>query len=459
MYDYDLFVIGAGSGGVRASRIASSLGANVAIAEEYRVGGTCVIRGCVPKKLMVFASHFAEDFEDAEGFGWTVGKSSFSWKKLIANKDVEIDRLNGLYLNTLSNAGVDLKMGRATLKDAHTVSVGEETFTAETILVAVGGKPFKPEFPGAELTITSNEAFHLDDLPKRVLVSGAGFIAVEFAGIFNGLGSDVSLIYRRDKVLRGFDEDLRDRLGAIMADKGVTFHYNANIQSVEKRDTGLLVTFDTGEAYEYDTVMLATGRVPMVDGLGLESAGVELAYNGAIPVDDYSKTNVDNIYAVGDVTNRINLTPVAIKEGHAFALTKYGNQPTSPQHDNVASAVFSQPPIGTIGLTEFEASEKFHKVEVYISDYKPMRYTLAGREERAMIKMLVDGESRRVVGAHMIGVDAPEIIQGIAIAIKNGLTKDQFDSTVAIHPSSAEEFVLMPTPKRIVGNDPAEIKT
>lgn len=448
MYDYDLFVIGAGSGGVRASRIASSFGAKVAIAEEYRVGGTCVIRGCVPKKLMVFASHFAEDFEDAEGFGWTVGESTFSWKKLIANKDVEIDRLNGLYINTLNNAGVDLKMGRATLVDAHTVKVGDKTFTAETILVAVGGKPFKPEFKGAELTITSNEAFHLDDLPKRVLVSGAGFIAVEFAGIFNGLGSITSVTYRRDKVLRGFDEDLRNKLSSIMAEKGIKFHYNTNIQSVEKRDTGLLVTFDNGETQEYDLVMLATGRIPMTDSLGLENVGVTIDKNDAIVVDDYSKTNVDNIYAVGDVTNRINLTPVAIKEGHAFALTKYGKTPTSPEHDNVASAVFSQPPIGTIGLTEEEAAEKYSKVEVYQSDYKPMRYTLAGREERAMIKMLVDAESRKVVGAHMIGPDAPEIIQGIAIAIKNGLTKDQFDSTVAIHPSSAEEFVLMPTPKR-----------
>lgn len=443
MYDYDLFVIGAGSGGVRASRISSSFGAKVAIAEEYRFGGTCVIRGCVPKKLMVYASHFSEDFKDAEGFGWTVGPSSFSWAKLIENKDREIARLEELYKTTLANAGVETFAERAIIEDAHTIRMGDKTVTAETILVATGGGPFKPDFPGNEHTITSNEAFQLEDLPARVLVKGAGFIAVEFAGIFNGLGSEVEVIYRKDKLLRGFDDDLRVRLGLALESKGINIHYGANISSIDKRDTGLHVTFDNGFEAEYDCVMIATGRKPHTGGLGLENIGVELAPNGAIKVDEYSRTNIPNIYAVGDVTDRINLTPVAIKEGHAFARTLYDNTPISPEHDNVPSAVFSQPPIGTIGPTEEEAILKYGDVDVYVSDFKPMRNTLAGRDERAFVKMIVDQKTGKVIAAHMIGQDAPEIIQGVAIAIKNGLTKEQFDQTVAIHPSSAEEFVLM----------------
>jgi glutathione reductase (NADPH) len=444
MFDYDLFVIGAGSGGVRAARISAGFGARVAVAEDYRVGGTCVIRGCVPKKLLVYAAHFAEEFEDAKGFGWSVGESSFDWNALIAAKDKEIDRLNGLYINTLENAGVKIFEARASLKDEHTILLADGgEVTAETILVATGGAPYTPDFPGSELAISSNEAFHLEELPKRILISGAGYIAVEFAGIFNGMGSIVEIVYRRDKVLRGFDEDLRDHLGAAMAAKGIGFRFNSVVTAIEKWNDGLHVSFDDGSEGVYDTVMFATGRHANTGGLGLEQAGVKLKANGAVRVDEYSKTSAANIYAVGDVTDRIALTPVAIKEGHAFALSIYGGAPQSAAHDNVASAVFSQPPIATVGPTEDEARMEFGAIDVYESFFKPMKYTLAGRDERALIKMLVDPKSDRVIAAHMIGPDAPEIIQGVAIAIKNGLTKAQFDSTVAIHPSSAEEFVLM----------------
>ncbi|MGY8985779.1 MAG: glutathione-disulfide reductase [Sphingomonadales bacterium] len=443
MYDYDLFVIGAGSGGVRASRIASSLGAKVAIAEEYRFGGTCVIRGCVPKKLMVFASHFSENFKDAEGFGWVVGESRFSWPKLIKNKDREIDRLESIYKQILGNANVKTFNCRATIKDEHTLQVGDKVVTAETILVATGGAPNMPNIPGVKFAISSNEAFHLEDLPPRVLISGAGFIAVEFAGIFNGLGSNVEVVYRGDKLLRGFDEDLRNRLGLALSSKGVNIRYNAKIVNIVKKDTGLFVSFDNGENQEYDCVMFAIGRNPNTSGLGLENTGVKLQKNGAIFVDGFSRTNISNIYAVGDVTSRVNLTPVAIKEGNAFAQTLYGNNPISPEHDNVPSAVFSQPPIGTVGPTEGMAKANYGALDIYVSDFKPMRNTLAERDERAFVKLIVDQASQKVLAAHMIGEDAPEIIQGVAIAIKNGLTKQQFDNTLAIHPSSAEEFVLM----------------
>ncbi len=446
MFDFDLFVIGAGSGGVRAGRIASGLGARVAIAEEYRVGGTCVIRGCVPKKLFVYASHFAQDFEDAAGFGWQIGERSFSWQTLIANKDKEIDRLNGLYVTTLKNAGVTTFNERATIKDKNTVVLADgKEVSAEKILIATGGTPFKPDIPGIEHAITSNEAFHLDEFPKRVLVSGAGYIAVEFAAIFNGLGANVELAYRRDMVLRGFDDDLRSRLEHEMKSQGIKVHLHTQIDKIEKCEDGLNVTFHHGDVSQFDAVFYATGRTPNTAGLGLENAGVKLAANGSIPVNEYSRTNVPNIFAVGDVTDRIALTPVAIKEGHAFALTEYANNPTSAEHDNVASAVFSQPPIATVGPTETEAKEKYGEIDVYVSDFKPMKYTLGGRDERAFIKMIVDPKTDKVIAAHMIGPDAPEIIQGVAIAVKNGLTKAQFDSTVAIHPSSAEEFVLMST--------------
>ncbi len=443
MYDYDLFVIGAGSGGVRAGRITASLGARVAVAEEYRVGGTCVIRGCVPKKLLVYASHFSEEFEDAAGFGWQVGESKFDWKTLIANKDREIDRLNGLYISTLKNAGVETFEGRAVLKDPHTVEVAGQTVTARYILIATGGWPNMPDIPGIEHAITSNEAFHLEEFPKRVMVLGGGYVAVEFAGIFNGLGSETTLVYRKDKVLRGFDDDIRGRLDIEMRRKGVNIVYNTVVEKIEKQADGLKVTLKNGESCVVDQVMFAIGRSPSTKGLGLEEAGVKLSDNGAVIVDDYSRSSADHIYAVGDVTDRIALTPVAIKEGHAFALTVFGGQPVSPQHDNVASAVFSQPPIATVGLTETEAREKYGEIDVYVSDFKPMKYTLPGREERAFAKLIADRKTGRVIGAHMIGPDAPEIIQGIAIAVKAGLKKADFDATVAIHPSSAEEFVLM----------------
>lgn len=443
MADFDLFVIGAGSGGVRAARIAAEHGARVGIAEEYRVGGTCVIRGCIPKKLLVYASHFSEDFEAAADFGWTVPEASFDWQKLIAAKDKEIDRLNGLYLKTLENNKVTLHQARARLLDKNTVEVAGEKITADTILIATGAAPFVPEFPGSEFTITSNEAFHLEKLPKRILVSGAGYIAVEFAGIFNGLGSEVTIVYRRDRVLRGFDEDLRDRLTEAMTKRGISFIFQTVIKEIKKTSNGLKVTFSDGEEGEFDAVLCALGRLPNTKGLGLEAAGVALAENGAVKVDEYSKSSVDGIYAVGDVTDRINLTPVAIKEGHAFALTKFAGIPTSPEHDNVASAVFSQPPIATVGLSEAAARKKYPEIEVYTSEFRPLKQTLGDRVEKTFIKMLTDKTTGVVIGIHMIGPDAAEIIQGAAIAVKNGLTKAQFDATVAIHPTTAEELVLL----------------
>lgn len=444
-YDYDLFVIGAGSGGVRASRIASGFGAKVAVAEEYRVGGTCVIRGCVPKKLLVYASHFSEDFETARGFGWDVGETSFDWKTLIARKDAEIDRLNGLYINTLDGAGVDIINGRAVIEGPNQVRVGDNTYTAKTILVAVGGWPSLPDVPGIEHAITSNEALHLEDQPKEIVIVGGGYIAVEFAGIFAGMGSKVTQLYRGDQILRGFDSDLRSRLADEMRKKHIDVRTELNITSIVKGDDGLTLTLTDGTTMRTDAVMYATGRSPNTKGLGLEAAGVDLAKNGAIKVDAYGKTNVDSIYAVGDVTDRVQLTPVAIKEGHAFALTVFGGKPTSPEHDAIPTAVFSQPPIGTVGLSEEQAREKYGDIAVFVSDFRPMKHTLGGSDERAFTKLIVDRASDKVVGAHMLGLDAAEIIQGIGIAVKAGLTKAQFDETVAVHPSSAEEFVLMRT--------------
>ncbi len=446
-FDYDLFVIGAGSGGVRASRIAAGFGARVAVAEEFRVGGTCVIRGCVPKKLLVYASHFSEDFEMAKGFGWRVGETSFDWKTLIARKDAEIDRLNGLYIKTLEGAGVEILNGRATVTGPNSVEIDGKEITAKTILVAVGGWPQMPDVPGIEYAISSNEALHLGEQPKRIVIVGGGYIAVEFAGIFRGMGSEVIQLYRSEQILRGFDDDLRDRLATEMRGKGIDLRTNTNVTKIEKSSTGVVLTLTDGSTLEADAVMYATGRTPKTEGLGLEVAGVELAKGGAVKVDAYGKTNVDSIYAVGDVTDRVQLTPVAIKEGHAFALTVFGNAPTSPEHDAVPSAVFSQPPIGTVGLSETEAKAKYDAVEVYTSDFRPMKHTLGGSDERAFTKLIVDKTTDKVIGAHMIGADAAEIIQGIGIAVKAGLTKAQFDTTVAVHPSSAEEFVLMRTPR------------
>ncbi len=442
-FDYDLFVIGAGSGGVRASRISASYGAKVAVAEEYRVGGTCVIRGCVPKKLLVYASHFSEDFHLAEGFGWTVGERKFDWKTLIARKDAEIDRLNGLYINTLNGAGVEVIHGRATVEGPNTVRVGDKTYTAKKILVAVGGWPSMPDVPGIEHAMTSNEALHFEEQPKRIVVVGGGYIAVEFAGIFNGMGSEVIQLYRGEQILRGFDDDLRERLAREMTGKGIDLRLGTNITNIEKTDGGVRLTLTDGSTLDADAVMYATGRVPKTEGLGLEKAGVEMDRSGAVKVDAYSRSNVESIFAVGDVTNRVQLTPVAIKEGHAFALTEFGGVEQSAEHDAIPSAVFSQPPIGTVGLSEAQAREKYGEIEVFTSDFKPMKHTIGGSEERAFTKLIVDKATDVVVGAHMIGIDAAEIIQGIGIAVKAGLTKAQFDSTVAVHPSSAEEFVLM----------------
>ncbi|TXH34156.1 MAG: glutathione-disulfide reductase [Rhodospirillaceae bacterium] len=446
-FDFDLFVIGAGSGGVRASRMASSYGAKVAIAEESRVGGTCVIRGCVPKKLMVYAAHFHEDFADAAGYGWSLGEAHFDWKTLIANKDREIDRLNGIYKKLLAGSNVELIEERAVLVDRHTVAVGGKQITARNILIAVGGWPQKPDLPGIEHAITSNETFHLPDLPHRVVVVGGGYIAVEFAGIFNGLGAKVTQLYRGEQILRGFDDDLRHFLADELRKKGIDIRVNSDVAAIEKTAGGYRVTLEHGAAIEADCILYATGRRPKTDGLGLGAAGVELGKDGAVKVDAYSKTSIDNIHAIGDCTNRVNLTPVAIKEGMAYADTVFGNKPWPMDHTTIASAVFSQPPVGTVGLTEAEARRQYGAVDIYKANFKPLKHTLSGRDERTLMKLVVDRASQIVLGAHMAGLDAAEIIQAIAIAVKMRATKAQFDQTVAIHPTAAEEFVTMRVPE------------
>ncbi len=441
--DYDFFVIGGGSGGVRAARIAGGHGAKVAVAEERYLGGTCVNVGCVPKKLLVYASHFGEDFEDAAGFGWTVGERRFDWARLIANKNSEIGRLNEVYARMLGGSVVEVFDGHAHLVDAHTVAIGEQNYSAEYILVAVGGWPVKPDVPGAEHAITSNEAFFLDGLPERVVVAGGGYVAVEFAGIFHGLGARVTQLYRGPMFLRGFDEDVRATLAEEMAKKCVELRFNATIAGIEQADGALRATLEDGATIDADCIMYATGRAPLTANVGLENAGVALNAKGAIVVDEYSKTSVDNIYAVGDVTDRVNLTPVAIKEGHAVADTVFGGAPTRADHADVPSAVFSQPSIGMVGLTEAQARETYGAVDVYRSHFRAMKHTLSGRDEKTLMKLIVDRASDRVVGVHMVGPDAGEIIQGIGIAVKCGATKAQFDATVGIHPTSAEEFVTM----------------
>jgi glutathione reductase (NADPH) len=460
-YDYDLFVIGAGSGGTRASRIAASFGARVAVAEHHRAGGTCVIRGCVPKKLLVYASHFREDFEDAHGYGWSVGEPAFSWRTLIANKNVEIARLERVYEGLIEKAGAQLLRGTARVVGPNAVELDGKRITARYILVATGGWPFKPNVPGVEHCITSNEAFELPEQPKRILVVGGSYIAVEFAGIFRGLGSDVTLSYRGERILRGFDEDVRAHVQEEMAKKGVRFLLRSVVAGVERDVRGALVArFAEGHApIEVDAVMYATGRLPNTRDLGLREAGVELGENREVVVDRFSASSVPSIYAVGDVTDRIALTPVAIKEGHAVALTLFGNQPTAVDHMDVPSAVFSQPPVGTVGFTEAEAKERFHELEIYKSTFRPLKHTLSGRDERTMMKLIVDSASKRVVGAHMVGADAPEIIQGIGIAVKAGLTKAQFDATVGIHPTAAEELVTMRDKTVVVGHGRAAAKS
>ncbi|PJI43306.1 glutathione-disulfide reductase [Ferrovibrio sp.] len=443
-YDFDLFVIGGGSGGVRAGRISGGYGARVAVAEEYRYGGTCVIRGCVPKKLLVYGSQFAHDFEDAAGFGWTVGETRFDWATMIANKDKEIARLEGIYRKLFENAGARTFDGRATLKDAHTVLIGDKSVTADKILIATGGHPVKPAVPGAELMITSNEAFHLKEQPKRIVIVGGGYIALEFAGIFNGFGSRVTLLYRGEQILRGFDEDIRSHLAGEIGKSGIDLRCKTDLTKIEKtKDGALLVHLTDGSTLEVDAVLAATGRKPNTGGLGLEVVGVRTDAEGAVVVNEYSRSSVENVYAVGDVTNRINLTPVAIREGHCFADTVFGKKPRSPDHADVPAAVFSQPPVGTIGLSETDARAKYGEVDVYRTSFRPLKATISGRDERVMMKLVVDAKTDRVVGAHMVGEDAGEIMQGLAIAIKAGAKKADFDATIGIHPTAAEEFVTM----------------
>ena len=448
MPDVELFVIGAGSGGVRAARIAAGYGASVMIAEEYRVGGTCVIRGCVPKKLLVYASRFADEFEDAAGYGWSVGEPTFDWPTLIANKDREIDRLELAYTTNLERAKVAIAKSRAEMVDANTVRlVADGTIVrAKHILIATGAAPsLGKEIEGCEHVISSNEAFHLKELPKRVLIQGGGYIAVEFAGIFNGLGSQVTLVYRGDNILRGFDDDLRAHLRAEMEKRGIKIITKHIVEGIEKVDHGLCVEL-SGPGHDevvVDQVMFATGRRPNVKGLGLEAAGVKLGKTGGIEVDAYSQTSVPNIYAIGDVTDRIALTPVAIREGHAFADTVFGKRPTKVDHTNVPTAVFSEPECGVIGLTEAQACRELARVDIYKSSFRPMKATLAGRDTRTFMKLVVDGSTDRVVGCHIVGPDAGEMIQLIGIAVKMKATKADFDAVMAVHPTAAEELVTM----------------
>jgi len=444
-YDYDLFVIGAGSGGVRASRVAASYGARVAVAEEHRVGGTCVIRGCVPKKLLVYGSHFAEELQDAAHYGWSVAGMSFDWPTLRDTVLRDVDRLNAAYMQTLENNRVEHFLERATIVGPHAVRLASgREITAGHILVAVGAWPVVPDFPGNEHCITSNEVFHLETLPRRIVIQGAGYIAMEFAGIFNALGCEVTVVNRSDQILRGYDETLRDRLLQISMARGIDYKFNCPIRQVEKQDDGsFLVTIGDRSPIPADAVLVATGRRPKTAGLGLEAVGIETGPNGAIPVDEYNRTSCPSIYAVGDVTDRVQLTPVAIREGHAFADTVFGKSPRTIDYACIPSAVFSQPPLAGVGLTEGQARMAYGNVKVFTSDFRPMKNVFAGRMERGLYKLVVDANTDRVLGVHMIGPDSPEILQAAAIAVKAGLTKAQFDDTVAIHPSMAEELVLM----------------
>ena len=453
-YDYDLFVIGAGSGGVRAARIAALAGAKVAIAEEYRIGGTCVIRGCVPKKLLVFGADYQQLLADAPGYGWTV-QSSFSWPRLRDRVQEEVTRLSGIYLSNLAKAGVTAFEERAELVDAHRVKLkksGSE-FTAERILIATGGAPYLPEgLPGVELAITSNEAFHLPELPRRALIVGGGYIALEFANIFAGLGSETRILHRGDQMLRGFDQDIRAHVHVETERAGIQLKMKATVAKLEKSAGGITATLSTGETLDADVVLFATGRRPNTGGLGLERVGVKLDSEGAVIVDEYSQSSVENIYAIGDVTNRTNLTPVAIRDGHAFADTVYNKRPTPVDHAAVASAVFGRPPVGTVGLCEADARRSRKSVDIYRTSFRPMRTVFAGNETRTLMKLVVDGETDKVLGVHIAGDDAAEMIQLAAIAVKAGITKKQWDSTMAVHPTAAEELVLMREKVPAAGN-------
>jgi glutathione reductase (NADPH) len=445
-FDYDLFVIGAGSGGVRAARMAASLGARVAVAEDRYLGGTCVNVGCIPKKLLVYASHFRDEFEDAAGFGWTVKPEHFDWEKLIGNKNKEILRLNGIYESLISNAGAKLFDGRATLVDPHTVSVNGQKITAERILVAVGGWPFVPDIPGKEHAITSNEAFFLPELPRRVVVVGGGYIAVEFAGIFNGLGSEVTQAYRGPLFLRGFDDDVREFLAQEIPKKGVNLKFDIDIAKITKQGLELLIEYTDGSTMACDAIMYATGRRPLTADLGLEETGIEQNANGAIVVNERYQTNVESVFAIGDVTDRINLTPVALAEAMSFVWDLYSDGGKEVGYEFVPSAVFSQPNLASVGYTESEAREKFGAITVYRSSFTALKHTISGSDEKTLMKLIVDDASDRVIGVHMVGPEAGEIIQGIAIALKAGATKSIFDQTIGIHPTAAEEFVTMREP-------------
>ena len=450
-YDFDMFTIGAGSGGVASSRRAASYGARVAICEDSRVGGTCVIRGCVPKKLLVYGAQFADAFAEAAGFGWTVAPPVHDWASLIAAKNREIDRLEGVYRDLLKNSGVRLIEGRGRLVDPHTVEIDGKRYTAANILVATGGHPVLPAVPGVEHAITSNEALDLPALPRRIVIVGGGYIAVEFAGIFKGLGAEVCLVIRGEELLGGFDDDIRVCLAQELRQRGIEIRARTEITRIDQRDHGFDLTTAQGDTLSADLVMYATGRRPNTRGMGLEEAGVKLDGERAVVVDGWSRSSVPHVYAVGDVTDRLNLTPVAIAEGRALAETLFNDNPIQIDHTNVATAVFSQPPVGTVGLTEREARQRHGAVDIYRTRFRPMKHTLSGREERTMMKLVVDRLSDRVLGCHMLGADAPEIIQGLAIALKCGATKRQFDQTIGIHPTAAEEFVTMrdklPEPK------------
>jgi glutathione reductase (NADPH) len=445
MADFDLFVIGAGSGGVRASRVAAAYGARVAVAEEHKVGGTCVIRGCVPKKLLVYGAHFAEDLDDAAMFGWDVPEKRFDWAVLRDNVLGEVCRLEEAYTETLTNHDVTIFKERATLVGANAVQLASgKTVTAEKILIATGARPLMPDLPGIEHAISSNETFHLEKLPKRILIAGGGYIANEFAGIFHQFGSHVTLVNRSDVILRGYDQQIVDRLLQISIRKGIDFKFNATIEEVERRENGSLHVRMTGcDNIEADEVLFAVGRRPNVEDLGCEIAGVELAERGQIKVDDDSRTSVPSIFAVGDVTDRVQLTPVAIREGQAFADTFFGKKPHQVDYDCIPSAVFSHPPLASVGMTEGQARNRLGAVKTFVSDFRPMKHVLAGRNERSLYKLVLDGETDRVVGIHMIGPDAPEILQAAAVAVKARLKKADFDATVALHPTMAEELVLM----------------
>jgi glutathione reductase (NADPH) len=444
--DFDLFVIGGGSGGVACARRAAEYGARVALAEPDRLGGTCVHRGCIPKKLLVYASHFAEDFEDAAAYGWTVEGARFDWPTLIANKDRELDRLNGVYRKLLLDVGVTVLPDRAVVTGPTSVAVGGRTIAAKRIVIATGGRPQRPEIPGAHHAITSDEIFHLPSLPSRVVIVGGGYIALEFAGILNGLGAATTLLYRGEMILRGFDGDIRAGVADGLRAKGVEVRLEENVERIEAYGGCLRATTTRGQVLEVDQVLMATGRSPNTHGLGLREAGVELARNGAVMVDSWSQSSVPTIYAIGDCTDRVNLTPVAIREGRCLAETLYNQNPLQPDHRDVPTAVFSQPPVGTVGLTEEEAREEYPAIDVYRARFRPLKHTLTGRAETTMMKLVVDRASDRVLGAHMVGADAPEIVQILGILVKMRATKAQFDATIAVHPTAAEEFVTLRRP-------------